>query len=200
MTSVGRLAERLRELGEERLLAVVRTEAAGTALRGEAASKKLASARLAVRTGRLRNSIAGLVEDEPDAFLVKLRATVPYSKVQEEGSGYLPGGVVRPKNGRFLAIPADTTAAGVSRYASPRDVPDLKFVPTRGGAGGMLVRDIPGRGKSGRGARTEIVYWLVRSVTIKGKFFLRDGLDEGGKGLTERLQRRVKALLEAGEA
>lgn len=187
MTGAGRLAERLRELGEERLLAVVRTEALGTALRSEAAAKRLASARLAVRTGRLRNSIAGLVEDEPDAFLIKLRATVPYARIQEQG------GTVKPVRGQWLAIPNSRTAAGVARNASPRDVPGLRFVKFRGD----LAAWVRGGGREGP---MQVVFWLVKQVTIKGTYYLRDGLDEGGKELTERLAKRVKALLEAGEA
>lgn len=175
-----RMALASREIREQ-----VAIEAKGTALTAEARAKMLATERLKVRTGRLRGSIAGLVEDEPAAFLVRLRSDVPYARVQEEG------GTIRPRRGKFLAIPNSLTGAGVSRYASPRDVPGLRFVPTRGGASGMLVRDV-GRGKS---ARIEVMFWLVRQVTLKPKRYLADGLDQAAQGLTDRLARRVVAAL-----
>lgn len=56
---------------------------------------------------------------------------VKYARIQEHGSKDLPGGVVRAKNAKNLAIPlkAAKTARGIARKKSPRDYPEgfLKF-------------------------------------------------------------------------
>lgn len=189
MITIAELRDRL-ALATPRIRAGVGQEAARTALDAEARSKRLATERLRVRTGRLRGSIRGTaIEEDGAAFLVRLQAGaspgLPYARIQEEG------GVVRAKR-RFLAIPtrAAQTRAGVSRYGSPRDVPGLRFVPLRGGSRGMLVR--------GRGERAEVLFWLVPSVTIRPKRYLADGLDGSTQGLADRLAARVVAALTEG--
>ena len=176
------------ETAAPRVRGAVGVEAARTALSAEAHAKRLATERLRVRTGRLRGSIQGTAaEEQGAAFVVRLRAggnpALPYARIQEEG------GTVRARK-RFLAIPAKgaRTGAGVSRYASQRDVPGLRFVPLRGGSRGMLVR--------GQGERAKVLFWLVPSVTIRPKRYLADGLDASTQGLADRLAARVVATLE----
>lgn len=87
-----------------------------------------------------RGSVVGIVltvgEDSPAGA---------YAKVQDEGSGYLPGGVIRPKNGQYLAIPMPI-GRGTSGPQSPRQLPeaDTLWIPRVGGGfyvihGGQLL-------------------------------------------------------------
>ena len=178
----------------ERVLKALAAEVRKAGLRAEAAARENAGSRLQVRTGALRRSVqADVVDEGPGTLLLRLRAghgtrELPYARIQEEG------GAVRPQ-GRFLAIPRPggpaLTAGGVSRYASPRDVQGLRFVPTRGGAGGLLVKD---QGK-GRGARSTIWYLLVRQVQIRGVRYLGDAMDQERTTLTERLADTVAQAL-----
>jgi hypothetical protein len=130
----------------------------------EQAGKDNATHFLARRTGRLAGSIRGVVRDDLSASVsAGLHGSpVAYARVQERG------GTIRPRRGRYLAVPAGParTAAGVSRYASPRDVPGLRFVPWRGS--GMLVKE------TGKGKNKSIEPWffLVRSVTLKPRRYL----------------------------
>lgn len=71
---------------------------------------------------------------------------------------------------RFLTIP--TALAGDKKA---RDFTDLRFVPIDGGRKGLLVRD---RQRSGKvGARSEIMFILVPSVTIPERSFIRSTTD-----------------------
>ncbi len=72
-----------------------------------------------VRTGRLRNSIAAIVEDDKVLF----GAGVVYARIQELG------GKIRPVRARRLWIPTqfNKTPAGVIRY-KPRDIFNEGFI------------------------------------------------------------------------
>ena len=159
-------------------------------------AKELARTRLKVRVGYLLRSIQATLQ--PDGLTVSLRAgggdrEVRYARYQEKG------GTIRPVKGKFLAIPMAggpaATPSGVAKFASARDAGPLRFVPILGGAKGLLVRDIAGRGKAGRGARSEIVYTLVRSVTGKPKWYLRDAMAEASGRLSGRLDAALHRAL-----
>lgn len=168
------------------------------ALAGERAAKINATGSPRVRSGRLRASIYGVARAAPgEGVELALgsggtdRGSVRYARIQEKG------GEVRPVRGRFLAIPKGPalTGAGVARYASPRDVPNLRFVSIRGGSMGLLVKDHPGRGKAGTGARSDIWFLLVRSVYIRPKAYLFRAVEEIeptiGPAIGARLTRRL---------
>ena len=132
----------------------------------------LSGNRLAVRSNRLRNSVNMEVKATGTGIELEVwagrDANVKYAALQEHGPR---GGVLRPKRGRFLAIPVGParTGAGVTKggWESPRTAPvKLRFVPIRGGTMGRLVMDQ--RGKS------TTAYLLVRSVKIKPTHYMRD--------------------------
>lgn len=124
---------------------------------------------LNARTGRLRNSIAADVTQDGAGVTLTVSAgasgQLRYAKIHETG------GTITPKRGKFLAIPVGPalTGAGVARYVSPRDVPDLVFISTRNGAAGVLVK------KQGRKGNERLQVWfrLVRRVKIKPKGYMR---------------------------
>ena len=162
--------------------------------RGERLVKEgyLSGNRLAVRSGRLRNSVTTAITDAPPTMELAAGrargAPVRYAQVLEDG------GVIVPKRGKFLAIPVRggpaTTAAGVTKagWESPRTAPvKLRFVRTV--RGGILVLD---KKKS-----STVVYRLVRSVKIAGRHYMRDA----GALMTEAfpvvLSGRIAALFGA---
>jgi hypothetical protein len=198
VTTIAMFADNLRAF-DGRLRPALRTEMASTMAHAEQLANARYDERLKRRTGRLARTIAGAISDTADGFEGTLRGgggEIRYGRIQEEG------GEVKPGPGRrFLAIPKGPalTPAGVPRYASPREVGGLRFVPIRGGAMGLLVKDHPGRGKAGSGARSDVWFLLVRKVNIRAKYFLRDGFHESIVGLDDRLAVTVRRAMEPAD-
>ncbi len=132
-------------------------------------------------TGRLSKSLAMVVS----ASAVRVGSNLVYAAIQQMG------GVVRPKRGKFLAIPVDPTLK--RRGVWPRDLPSdsMVYAPESdimlGGKryfGPALVRaeavTAPGRlkkdGTRGKDRvirkKGEVMFALVRRVTIKGRPYL----------------------------
>jgi len=126
------------------------------------------------KSGRLSQSLAMRV----DADAVRVGSPLVYAAVQQLGH---PG--IRPKRGKYLAIPVDP---GIRRRGVwPRDLPrgDLKFVMraeirigSHSWTGPALVRasDPPpaGKGKKKRAAKGDVMFALVKQVRIKGRPYL----------------------------
>jgi hypothetical protein len=190
---LGDAAAELRAAASGGLRAALRKALLAPALEGEGLAKGNATTSPKVRSGVLRRSIQGSVELEAEGVKLALSAgregspSERYADVQELGE------TIKPRKGRFLAIPvgAALTASGVARFRSPRDVGDLRFQPIRGGAMGLLVRDHAGRGKSGRGARSEVLFVLVRSVRVPATRFLGRAMDE----IRPKAEEAVRAAL-----
>lgn len=170
------------------------------ALEGEAYASREAymAAGLHRRTGLLANSIAAStrelgatgVEYELKAGGDRGGVDVCYARLQEKG------GTVRPTKGQWLAIPVGPakTAAGVPRFRSPRDVPDLHYVELYAGRKAMLAKRI-GRGK---GARLEPWYILVRSVTVPARPYMAPAIRHIRAGLTEDIRVEFGRALAGG--
>lgn len=157
-----------RELGD-----VVRVRLQRLAPRAEAEAKGNATSRPKVRSGALRRSIHGRADVDLLGASLTLTAgedgtsTGRYASLQEYG------GVVRAIRSRYLAIPVGParTAAGASRYTSPRDVAGLSWHPGR--EGGMLGK-VTGKGKS---ARFEPWFLLRREVRVPETRFIGRALE-----------------------
>ena len=163
-------------------------------LETEGEARDLAGTRLHHRTGYLARSITGTVDDAWPAVTVALHAGagehgVKYAALQEYG------GTVRPKKGKFLAIPVGPALnpAGGARQTSPRDVPGLVFVPVHGGRMGRLVK------AEGKGSRARLTTWfiLVREVTIEGKRYMRDPWEAFERSLPAKLDAAIQSVLTA---
>jgi len=152
---VERLANRGRIAAVHRALVIVAMDAEGEA-------KLLATTRMRTRSGALRRSIRGTASGTTVTVTAGEHGGEPlkYARIQELG------GTVRPTRAKYLSIPVGPalTAAGVSKYASPRQVPGLHFVQSLKGQ--PLLADQEGT----------VWFVLKKSVTIKAKHFLRDGL------------------------
>jgi len=172
--------------GTGSLRAAIRKKLTISGLRMEADAKKNATRRPRVRSGLLRNSIRHEVIDaEGRGLSLTLRAgnrtSVRYARIQEEG------GIIRPKKGRFLAIPMSNakTAAGVPRWPSPRAVPGLFSISLGGRV--FLVR------KQGEGL--EFLYRLKERVRIPATHYLARAVKRQTKPLIDGLiELTVKAI------
>lgn len=200
MGGLADLAKKYARLAQPGAIAsAMRGPATRVALMIERAAKENATTSPRVRSGRLRNSIAGSYDLGLEDVVISVTAgrarsgqDVVYARIIEEG------GTVVPKNGKFLAIPVGPalTSAGVARFPSPRDVPDLRFQPIRGGAMGLLVKDYPGA-RGGRGARSEVWYVLVRSVYIRPRAYLFRARESMESRALQELSIGLHAALEA---
>jgi len=132
--------ERLMSTAAPRIAARVRRVVQETGLAMERQGKLNASGeRPHPRTGNLRRSVGHVVGEEGGQLQVSLRAggrlagsaDVIYARAQEFGA------VVTPVRRKWLAIPTPSvkTAAGVSRFKTPRDYPARlifqQFSPTQ---------------------------------------------------------------------
>jgi len=143
---------------------------AGTkAAAGHVSSEYLTGQSLKSRTGFLRKAVTAWMMADDHAVV-----GVPADTAVEKYKWLLGDETktIRPKSGRFLAIPIgeNLTAAGVARYPSPRDVPNGFFIRT----GGKLLFGHR-LGKTER-ARFRPLFVLVTSVTITGSDALAKGV------------------------
>lgn len=175
MSDLSRLADRMDRVSGE-VQKAIRVSLTTLGKRGQRLVKEgyLSGERLAVRSGRLRNSVVTAQETVGSTERLYLKAgggqaDVRYAALQEYG------GVVRPVNAKFLAIPLSParTRAGVSRYKSPRDVAGLFFFRAKSGKAYLGMR-------TGKGKRAKVKAWfaLVPSVTIREKRYMRDAMDQ----------------------
>jgi len=161
----------------------LKKEITRAALLGERAAKLLLTGQsLQVRSGRLRASVQSAVKEEQGEWLLSLRAgggerDVRYASIHEKG------GVIRPVNGKYLAIPLPIarTAAGVSRYKSPRDVP-IKLAFSQSRTGQPLLVESGGK-NAGRPW-----YVLRRQVVMPARPYLAPALRQVEPVLAERLE------------
>ena len=192
--TVAEWEERVASAGP-RLAQVLQRRAAALALRMQSRAVDNATRSPRSRTGSLRRSITGrviqggktvaTVDATGQASLfgrtiqgVPLAATLSaggrtggenlrYARAQDQGA------IIRPVNRQWLAIPKPEvkTAAGVSRYASPRDYPGkLWFFVKREGTGrealAFLLERVGGQ---------NVARWTLRKeVEIPGTRFARD--------------------------
>jgi len=208
--------DRLNQLGAGGLAKILRKVVVTGALDAERIAKLNVTGRgaasLGVRSGRLRASIAASAHDISGGVEVRLRAggsskggaQVRYAAIHEYG------GTIRPKKGKFLTIPVGPamTNAGVSRFASARDVPGLVIARTLKG-GFVLVKASDERGvgkvsaktgKTGKGkllARSGEVWYILRThVTIPRRPYLTPALEEVAESLPAALGLATRAAFD----
>lgn len=193
-------ADRLRLAGTKRLQAAMHTEMATTVEDAIGRTQeRLGGAVLRVRSGNLRRSITGVTEMENGPVAIgKVRAgggqrDVRYARIHELGGVITPNGN-SGGGGKFLAIPTSMAPGGQTKHTA-RDVPGLRFQPIRGGSMGLLVRDNPGAKRGGRGARSDILYILVRRVTMPARPYLRPSVMEANAGLADRMRQAMNQLM-----
>lgn len=156
-------------------------KAAAIALRMQSAAKLNATTRPRARSGHLRRSIEASVKLRGyEGAVIRLGAHAHYAATQEFGAT-ITGDL-------WIPLPPAKTAAGVSRWSSPREVPGLFRIRSRKG-NLLLVR------REGTGITP---YYVHRtSVTVPATYFARRAFEQvqrEGLGLDDLL---AEALQEA---
>ena len=202
LADINRFALRMEELASGGLRLLLRRSAIGIALNAEGNAKQYATIRRSpnpksrygpVRSGRLRNSIAGSVRDTPNGVQVRLSAggriegkDVKYAGVQEGPPGGGTHTIVRARRGA-LPLPVHEslfTAKGVQRYPSPLNVPNLEMSKDSKGLP-VLRNKLTG----------EVFYVLRHQVSIPAKRFLRDGLRDAVAMVPDEYRNVIRTVI-----
>lgn len=122
------------------------------------------------RTGALARAFNSTVVDEngKTTLLIWVDSTVnKYWKIQEFG------GVIKAGAGKMLAIPAAAamTPAGVPKYKSPREIPDLFIIKGHSRSKPGAITPMLGRIE---GNKIVIYFYLKKSVEVPARLGLRD--------------------------
>lgn len=188
LTSIGVEAVRKAAIGTaeataQRVLAEVKLNLSGRVLH--------------TRTNRLRNSAQAVANPEADTRVVVTARVggggvgeVPYASIHEHG------GVIRPKNGKWLAIPVGPALKGGKNGGAgmwPRDIPDLHYLELHAGRKAMLAKRV------GRGKRAQLQPWfiLVRSVRMPTRPYLAPAVDAVVPTIPATIGEQLRARLGA---
>lgn len=169
---------------------------------GHISKSKLSGQLLKVRTGNLRRAMTGRsvqINGMP-GFRVGIfnGPQLAYAGIQEHG------GIVKKKpGGPNLAMPVGSralTPAGVPKFKSARfyNAGELHYIPAhKNPVVGLLFdeRSIRKDGQPRKNARAE--YILLTRITIKGKHYLRDGMQDKLDFVAKSIGRRFKEILES---
>lgn len=105
------------------------------------------------------------------------------------------GATIRAKNVKHLSIPLTKEAKDAG---SPRNIPNLTFVPISPGYG-YLVREKPkAKGKEYSPDNYDWLYMLVKSVEIPERSFIRGSYDAGQKQLEDLCKEAVDGIIRQG--
>jgi phage gpG-like protein len=193
VTDIERYARRLAGISIA-VQATVRRELMETGTRAVGTAKQNASSRLAVRTGRLRGSIAlGVVQsgETTDLALTAGGPAVSYAAIHEYG------GTIYPKTGRYLTIPiapwlkTRTGATSKRGLGGARSIANTFVFRAKSGKLFIARRATAARQKG----KIELLYLLVQSVTMRERRYMRDAFDAATAGLDTRLRDRMAALV-----
>ena len=168
MMDIDEFGERIAKAGSGELKKRLKTALVTVQMDAVRQAVLFATARMRTRTGALRGSIrAGFVKVDADGVAVSIRAgagakNIKYARIQELG------GIVRGKP--YLRIPMEPalTGSGVDRYSGKlrTEAPGVfRVVKTKKGKLFLVHNET-----------NEFWYVLKRSVKIKGKHYLKDGL------------------------
>ena len=146
----------------------------------ERETRKAAGKKARVRTGRYRSSIAARFDDPLTGVV---GTDVIYAAILEFGTRDLPGGRLRPKAAKFLAIPLGDakTAAGVPR--KPADYYDT-FVRKSKRTGKLLIWG----SKDVLNPDPRPLFVLVKSVEIKGRYIFAEVEKTGRPVIMKRME------------
>jgi len=165
---------RIQEIGALEFRRRLLVQLTAVSLKMDSMAKRNARSRMRVRSGRLWQSVRGMVVDDQGAPMVMLQAggrvsggEVIYAGIQEFG------GIITPKVSDYLRIPLSPalTAAGVDRYGGRlRTTGAGLFFPFRSKDGDLYLAHRDGNG-------LEPWYKLVDRVTVPAHHFLRDAFN-----------------------
>lgn len=153
---------------------------AASELRDYIVERKLSGQLLNVRSGALRS---GMRHRKLGVGRWRVSNNLPYAQAHEDGA------TITPKRGKYLAIPVGKalTPAGVARYKSPRQVPDLAYIPRRGKS--------PLLAKKKRGGGLDVYYVLVKQTTLRKRRWMGSAFQERKDKIDERVAQIAKRSL-----
>lgn len=140
---------------------------------------------LKVRSGVARESVHAIpAQVDAQGVSGQVGTNVPYLYFQ------YTGGTIRPRNARNLAIPIGNalTPAGVPRYATPRQIPDLIFIPRTRAGNTILALRKPGGG-------IDPLFVLKKQVTIPPHDFLTKPAETLELTLKKEIPEALTAIL-----
>jgi len=139
------------------------------------------------RTGTLRRSVTGWLQDESTGAVgvAENAGASKYAWLLTDEQK-----TIRPKSGKFLTIPIgeNLTGSGVPRWTSPRQRPDGFFVKSK--AGKLLYGY-----KNGKKGKFRPLFVLVTQVTVKGSGALYDGVFDSLDDITGSMQKEIDEVL-----
>lgn len=144
---------------------------------------------LSVRTGALRRSLFSTVARHGAnavSLLCSIGSNAPYARVHEYGA------TIVPRSAKYLAIPlaAAKTAAGVSRWSSPRDFPgELTFIKSK--LGNKLLVKFVGKKKN---KRMIPMFVLKDSVTIPPRLNFENTFNQEADRITQEIRLAAKTI------
>lgn len=142
----------------------------------------------ALNTGGLWRSIQMVeVTTSPLNPTFRVGTNHPYAKVQEFGSRYLPGGRIKPKKGKYLAVPLGVEGRRAAREANG-DIRklNLKLIVTKAHKL-FLVRE--------QKKLTRYLFQLVKFVILPPRPYLRPSFEATKPAIQKKIGDAVKATL-----
>ncbi len=193
--TIDELAARLAALSQGRMLALQAAVMGPATADLEAAARANIQARLTMRSRSLLQTVRSQLEQNGDIIFGVVSAGGSYGGIQVDYARLQEfGGTNTPKNGsKHLAIPVDfgLTGPGIAKYRSVRQMPFAAFRPVKGAP---KLRWIVYDKRNG-----QVFFLLVTEVTVPGKYYLRDALEEVYRTLPGRLAEAAVAGV-VGEA
>jgi len=137
------------------------------------------------KTGRGTAGLLGSIgyEMTPSLFKSRIGTNQKYARIHEQG------GVITPKSAKALAVPIHPEA---KKASGPRSFSDLVFIP-RAGKPPLLARIRAGGPKRAREATMDVMYVLLKSVTLPPRPYLRPSLTKNRAKITELLLKPIPA-------
>lgn len=131
---------------------------------------------------------AACAEMEQKKILVGITGGGAGSDVMAIAHAHEYGATIKPKKGKYLAIPLTKEA---EEAGSPRAFNNLRFVNAKGG-NLLMVRDKKkGRGKT----ESEALFLLVKSITLPERSFIRSSFDANQDKLGDIVTGAVEKVL-----
>jgi hypothetical protein len=145
-------------------------------------ARRLATTRLHKDSGALESAITGYLVRRGDTLSARLRLN---ARVAPHGAAHETGRTITPKRSGWLTVPLTPEAEDRSARSFGR----LVVIRSRRGALLLAAPD------AGGGIRP--LYVLVRSVRLRGQFFLRDAHREAAAAFPAQAGARIKSSVKA---
>lgn len=146
-------------------------------------------------TGDLRRSFkAQMIQETGDELSAGAFSDLIYARVQNEGSGFLPGGVIKSNRGpgKNLAIPVEGEFSKPAPWPSSFGKDAFEFLPSKKpGVTGVLVERLS------KGNLGKVKYILKPEVKIKPTYYIEEAQEKSSKEWPRIFNERLAELADA---